>query len=38
MDMTTSEQKMDRIPQGIYKNMNFSGLSTPAGTNKLVVF
>ncbi len=36
--MSSSKQKMDRVPQGIYKNMNFSRLSTPAGTNKLVVF
>ncbi len=38
MYLTTSEEKVDRIPQGIYKNVDFSRLSAPAGANKLVVF
>lgn len=38
MHLTASEQKMDRITQGINDSMDFCGLSTPAVTDKLVVF
>lgn len=38
MYLTASDQKSDRIAQSIYDSMDFCGLSTPAGSDKLVVF
>ena len=38
MHLTAGEQKLNRITQSIDNSMNFCGLSTPAGSDKLVVF
>ena len=38
MHLTAGEQKMDRITQSIDNSVNFCSLSSPAITNKLVVF
>lgn len=38
MHLTAGEQKMDRIAQSVYNSMDFRGFSTPAGSDKLVVF
>ena len=38
MHLTAGEQKMDRITQSIDNSVDFCGLTTPAGSDKLVVF